>query len=231
MGKIKDDDLQTFDNIFFNIPEKHANYMDPLMRMLMESTYEAIIDAGYNPQELRGSRTGVYIALSNGPAEQYWLDNEEYSTGYALVGTARAMFANRLTFAFDFVGPSCVIDASCASSLCAVSQAFDDLRSNRCDAAFVAGLSLTLKPTTVLGFKHMGMLNEDGKCKSFDANGDGFVNSDACVTMFLQKGNQARRCYSTVLNIRMNTDGYKEEGILFLFLLFLKCVFVMHFEN
>lgn len=59
------------------------------------------------------------------------------------------------------------------------------------------------------------MLSDDGKCKAFDETGDGYVRSDGCVVIFMQKASQARRIYSTVLNIRTNTDGSKEQGITF----------------
>lgn len=57
------------------------------------------------------------------------------------------------------------------------------------------------------------MLSNDGKCKAFDESGDGYVRSDGCVVVFMQKTSQARRVYSTVLNVRTNTDGSKAEGI------------------
>lgn len=46
IGKIKDIDLEQFDQQFFSVHQKQAECMDPQMRMLLETTYEAIIDAG-----------------------------------------------------------------------------------------------------------------------------------------------------------------------------------------
>lgn len=77
IGKIKDEDLEQFDCQFFSVHQKQAECMDPQMRMLLESTYEAIVDAGFNPQELRGTRTGVYIGVSNSEVEQYWVRSME----------------------------------------------------------------------------------------------------------------------------------------------------------
>lgn len=76
IGKIKDVDLESFDQQFFSVHQKQAECMDPQMRMLLEATHEAIIDSGFNPQELRGSRTGVYIGVSNSEVEQYWCAGE-----------------------------------------------------------------------------------------------------------------------------------------------------------
>lgn len=167
IGKIKDDDLQNLDAQFFKLHQKQAECMDPQMRMLLECTYEAIIDAGINPQDIRGSRTGVYIGVSNSETEQYWCKDPDLVNGYGLTGCARAMFANRISFTFDFKGPSFAIDTACSSSLFAMAQAFEDMRTGRCDAAIVAGAGLILKPTMSLQFKHLNMLSPDGKCSCF----------------------------------------------------------------
>lgn len=215
IGKIKDEDLENFDSQFFSVHDKQAECMDPQMRMLLEATHEAIIDAGFNPQELRGSRTGVYIGVSNSETEQYWCADPDRVNGYGLTGCARAMFANRVSFTFDFKGPSYAADTACSSSLYALSQAFADLKAGHCDSAIVAGAGVILKPTMSLQFKRLGMLSAEGKCAAFDEAGAGYVRSDGCVVIFIQKANEARRIYSSILNVRTNTDGSKEQGITF----------------
>ncbi|XP_058815854.1 fatty acid synthase [Topomyia yanbarensis] len=215
IGKIKSEDLQNLDAEFFKIHQKQAECMDPQMRMLLECTYEAIIDAGINPQEIRGSRTGVYIGCSNSETEQHWCADPDLVNGYGLIGCARAMFANRLSYTFDFKGPSYAVDTACSSSLIAMSTAFADMKAGHCDAAIVAGCGLILKPTMSLQFKRLNMLGKEGTCKVFDESGNGYVRSDGCVVTFLQRASDSRRIYASVLNVRINTDGYKEQGITF----------------
>lgn len=215
IGKIKDEDLQNLDAEFFKIHQKQAECMDPQMRMLLECTYEAIIDAGINPQEIRGSRTGVYIGCSASETEQHWCADPDLVNGYGLIGCSRAMFANRLSYTFDFKGPSYAVDTACSSSLIAMSTAFADMKAGRCDAAIVAGCGLILKPTMSLQFKRLSMLGKDGMCKAFDEAGNGYVRSDGCVVTFMQRSSDSRRIYASVLNVRSNTDGYKEQGITF----------------
>lgn len=164
---------------------------------------------------MRGSRTGVYIGVSNSEVEQYWCADPDRVNGYGLTGCARAMFANRLSFTFDFKGPSYAADTACSSSLYALSQAFADMKAGHCDSAIVAGAGIILKPTMSLQFKRLGMLSAEGKCKAFDETGAGYVRSDGCVVTFLQKASDARRIYSSILNVRTNTDGSKEQGITF----------------
>uniref|UniRef100_A0A182QS29 Fatty acid synthase n=1 Tax=Anopheles farauti TaxID=69004 RepID=A0A182QS29_9DIPT len=213
IGKIKDQDLQSLDAEFFKIHQKQAECMDPQLRMLLECTHEAIIDAGINPQEIRGSRTGVYIGCSNSETEQHWCADPDLVNGYGLTGCARAMFANRISYTFDFKGPSYAVDTACSSSLFALSQAFADMKAGHCDAAIVAGCGLILKPTMSLQFKRLNMLSKDGMCKAFDESGNGYVRSDGCVVTFLQRASNSRRIYASVLNVRTNTDGFKEQGI------------------
>ncbi|XP_059618857.1 fatty acid synthase [Phlebotomus argentipes] len=213
LGKIKQEDLENFDQGFFGVHQKQAEGMDPVLRMLLECTHEAIMDSGTNPQDIRGSRTGVYIGVSAAETEEHWCGNPEMANGYGLTGCARAMFANRISFTFDLRGPSYAVDTACSSSLYAMSQAFADIRSGRCDAAIVAGAGIILKPTMSLQFKKLNMLSADGACRAFDASGAGYVRADGCVVTFLQKAKDSHRVYSTILNIRTNTDGAKEQGI------------------
>ncbi|XP_017298475.1 fatty acid synthase-like [Diaphorina citri] len=99
-GKIKD--IASFDAEFFGIHSKLANVMDPQLRMLLELTHESIMDGGFNPEELRGTRTGVYIGLMTTEANDFAEGNPEKLTGYETIGSTRAMLANRLSYAFNF---------------------------------------------------------------------------------------------------------------------------------
>lgn len=212
-GKLRE--LSKFDATFFGVHPKQSHAMDPQLRMLLELTYEAIIDAGLDPHTLRGTRTGVYIGCSASESDAAFSVNPESINGYGLTGCCRAMFSNRISFAFDFKGPSFSIDTACSSSLLAMEQAVEALRSNQCDAAVVGGVSLCLMPTSSLAFHKLGMLAPDGRCKTFDAAGDGYVRSEAASVIFLQKASGARRIYATVVHAKTNTDGAKPEGVTF----------------
>jgi fatty acid synthase, animal type len=163
MGKIKDEDLTSFDGQFFKLHQKASECLDPQLRCLLECTHEAIVDAGYNPQDLQGSRTGVYVGVSTSEVEQYWCSDPSLVNGYGLTGCARAMFPNRISFTFDFTGPSYAVDTACSSSLFALAQAYEDMKAGRCDSAIVSGCTIHLKPTMSLQFKRMNMLSPDGK--------------------------------------------------------------------
>uniref|UniRef100_A0A915KYV4 Ketosynthase family 3 (KS3) domain-containing protein n=1 Tax=Romanomermis culicivorax TaxID=13658 RepID=A0A915KYV4_ROMCU len=214
-GKLKD--LTKFDAAFFGVHPKQASNMDPQLRLLLEVTYEALIDAGINPQQIRGSNTGVFVGCSGSETNAALTKDPETVVGYSLTGCVRSMFANRVSYAFDFRGPSFAVDTACSSSLLALQLALDAIRQEQCDAAVVAGTGLTLAPTTALQFLRLGMLSPQGKCQSFDANGDGYVRAEGVVAIFLQRSASAKRCYATVVHAKSNTDGYKEQGKVFLY--------------
>ncbi|KAG8224696.1 hypothetical protein J437_LFUL006083 [Ladona fulva] len=210
-GKLRD--LSRFDATFFGVHAKQAHVMDPQLRMLLELTHEAIVDAGVNPSNVRGSRTGVFVGVSDSESDEFWTADPEQVNGYGLTGCCRAMFPNRISYTFDFTGPSYAIDTACSSSLFALQQALTAIRTGQCDAAIVGGVNLLLKPTCSLQFHRLGMLSPDGACKAFDVSGNGYVRSEAAVVLFLQRSSVCLRRYATVVNAKTNTDGSKVQGI------------------
>ncbi|KAL3200534.1 hypothetical protein MRX96_013181 [Rhipicephalus microplus] len=213
LGKIRD--LSRFDAQFFGVHPKQAHKMDPQLRLLLETSYEAIVDAGYDPATLRGRRIGVFVGASDSEMLEALNVDTEKIDGYALAGCCRAMFSNRISYSFDFHGPSFTVDTACSSTMTGLSQAMLALRSGQCEAAIVGGSMLTLKPAASLNFSRLGMLSPDGKCKVFDSEGNGYVRSETVGVFFIQRASEARRIYAKLINVKTNTDGYKTEGITF----------------
>uniref|UniRef100_A0A8R1DF59 Fatty acid synthase n=1 Tax=Caenorhabditis japonica TaxID=281687 RepID=A0A8R1DF59_CAEJA len=212
-GKLKE--LKKFDAGFFSVTPKQANYMDPQVRILLEASWEAMVDAGINPIDLRGSRTGVFVGCSASETSGALTQDPETVTGYTLTGCVRSMFSNRISYTFDLQGPSFSVDTACSSSLLALQLAIDSIRQGQCDAAIVAGAHLTLTPTAALQFLRLGMLTDKGSCRSFDDSGDGYCRTEGVAAIFIQRKAKAQRIYATVLHAKSNTDGYKEQGITF----------------
>ncbi|KAH0947889.1 hypothetical protein HN011_010567 [Eciton burchellii] len=212
-GKIKD--LSSFDASFFGIHAKQAHVMDPQVRLLLEVTYEALIDAGINPITVRKSRTGVFVALSVSESDEYWMQAKSSNdlTGYELLGSYKALAANRISFAFDFIGPSYTLDTASSSSMSTLHVARSAISNGECDAAIVAGLNLLLRPEYSVSLTKLGALAQNGKCKSFDVTADGYARAEAITAIYLQKAKNARRIYATVVHSKTNADGYKPEGI------------------
>uniref|UniRef100_A0A8C0FUG6 Fatty acid synthase n=1 Tax=Bubo bubo TaxID=30461 RepID=A0A8C0FUG6_BUBBB len=212
-GKLKE--IGKFDASFFGVHPKQAHTMDPQLRMLLEVSYEAILDGGVNPATLRGTDIGVWVGASGSEAGEAFSQDPEEISGYSMTGCQRAMFANRISYFFDFTGPSITIDTACSSSLVALENAYKAIRCGQCSGALVGGVNLLLKPNTSVQFMKLGMLSPDGACKAFDASGNGYCRSEAVVVVLLTKRSMAKRIYATIVNAGSNTDGFKDQGVTF----------------
>jgi len=145
-------DLDKFDATFFSFNHRAAQNMDPQQRVLQEHAYEAIMDAGMCPRELRGSRTGVFVGCCITDSDEYLLFNNSPKDGSGMLGTARSMLANRISFSMDFKGPSMQIDTACSSSGYALDMAFSAIRNGECEAAVVGGTNLIINETSSVQF-------------------------------------------------------------------------------
>lgn len=107
------------------------------------------------------------------------------------------------------------IDTACSSSLYALDQAFKAMQNGECDSALVATANLNLHPYVTLQFARLGVLSKEGKCKVFDVGGNGYVRSEACGVLFLQKSKDARRNYGRLIHSNTNCDGFTSQSIHF----------------
>ena len=141
--------IQKFDAMFFGISSAQASCLDPQLRVLLEVVYEAISDAGYTMEDLARSSTGVYVGGCFSDMHKALLKDVRTITGYENTGCSHSMFANRISFCFDFTGPSLTIDTACSSSLVAMDIAARDVMSGKVSRAIVAGVSIATDPGNV----------------------------------------------------------------------------------
>lgn len=141
-----DEDSRVFDHNFFNISPKEAESTDPQHRVLLETVYEGIESAGYSIQSLKGSATAVFVGQMT--ADYYDVLARDYDTipQYMSTGTSRCLTSNKISYFFDWNGPSVTIDTACSSSLVAVHQAVQELRHGQSTLAIAAGVNLILGP-------------------------------------------------------------------------------------
>ncbi len=214
-------DIETFDNMLFGINSKQAEKMDPQIRLSLENTFGCIIDSGIDPQILRGRSIGVYSGGCFSDSMQSQLSDPDRMDGREMVGNALSMIANRVSFFFDFKGPSCNFDTACSSSLVALDKAFTDLNDDIVEFAVVIGSSLCLNPGGNVGFAKYNMLSPNGKCSSFDSSADGYARSEGSIAILLKNPkvnipnllNENLNYYAKVLGTGVNSDGYTERGI------------------
>jgi len=203
--------VEDFDPQFFGIAPREAEHMDPQQRLLLEVAWEALEHAALAPERLAGSRTGVFIGISNFDYSRRLLQASSPANPYLGTGSALSIAANRLSYTLDLHGPSWAVDTACSSSLVAVHQACRSLRAGECELALVGGVNLILSPELTVAFTQAGMLAGDGRCKTFDAAADGYVRSEGCGVVVLKPLSQALADGDAVLAVirgsAVNQDG------------------------
>lgn len=205
------DRIDEFDAAFFGISPREAVRVDPQQRLLLEVAWEALEDGGQAPQRLAGSRTGVFTGVSTNDYQHLQLSRPELIDGYSGTGTASSIAANRLSYFFDFRGPSLAVDSACSSSLVAVHQACRSLRDGECELALAGGVNVMLTPAIGLNFSRAGVLAADGRCKAFDARADGWVRGEGAGMVVLKPLSRALadadRVYAVIRGSAVNQDG------------------------
>ncbi|XP_042904027.1 fatty acid synthase [Parasteatoda tepidariorum] len=203
--------LDKFDADYFCVPYEAVNAFDPATRKVIEISYEAIVDSGFDPTSLRGAKIGVYNATTNDDSQLLTLSDEKKLTGFSWL---RCLHANRVSYAFDFLGPSYSVDTACSSSAVAIWAAMKDLVENRVEAAVVNACQLDMNPNITLAYLKHGICSPTG-CNSmpFDANTDGMNRTEAVAAIFIQKAKHARRVYAKISSAKFVTSGYVPEGI------------------
>ncbi|GAB3958497.1 hypothetical protein GCM10029978_003550 [Actinoallomurus acanthiterrae] len=203
------DDIAGFDSRFFGITPDEADVMDPQQRLLLEVACEAFLHAGLAPPSLRGSRTGVFVGVS---APEYgYLTGTAPLRPWTATGAALSIIANRLSYLLDLRGPSMIVDTACSSSLVATHLAVRSLREGESDLAVAGGVNVLLSPLITKTFDLSGATAPDGRCKPFDASGDGMVRAEGCGVIILKRLSDARRDGDRVLALirssAVNSDG------------------------
>lgn len=185
--------IERFDAAFFGISPREALRMDPQQRILLETTWEALENTGIPPSHLAQHRVGTFLGMCNNDYAQLLARSGLSIDGFFGTGNSQSVAVNRIAYAFDFRGPSFAIDAACASSLVAVHQACNTLRTGECSVALAAGVNATLIPDATIALSHARMLSPGGRCRSFDADADGYVRGEGCGVVVLKRLKDAER--------------------------------------
>ena len=200
-----------FDPLLFGISPREAISIDPQQRMLLEVAWETLWDSGRAPESLAGSRTGVFVAISNSDYERLLFEDIDSIGPHACSGGYRSVASGRISFLLDLHGPSISMDTACSSSLSVVHGACQSLRSGECDLALAGGVTLHLLPGHYIGLAKLGMLAPGGRCRTFDASADGFVPSEGCGMVALKRLADALadgdRIYAVIRGSALNQDG------------------------
>ncbi|BCJ93990.1 hypothetical protein acsn021_15590 [Anaerocolumna cellulosilytica] len=204
------DDVDKFDASFFNISPMEAELMDPQQRLLLQSVWKAVEDAGYKASELSGRQIGVYMGVQFNDYQELLQESEELKP-QIVTGNAHALLANRISYFMNFNGPSEAIDTACSGSLIAIHNAVKSIQRGESEMAVAGGVSLMLSPRTFLSASKLGVLSVDNRCKTFDADANGYVRGEGIGVILLKPLKQAIRdgdnIYAVIRGSAQNHGG------------------------
>ena len=211
-GGFMDFPVDRFEPSFFHISPKEATAMDPQQRILLELSWEALEDAGINPETIRGGNVGVFIGVSSiDYADVSIHDNIDRVNSYSLTGSCQSALAGRISFILGLEGPCMSIDTACSSSLVAVDSACTYLRLRKTGMALAGGFNLMLNPDMQICLTKLQALSPDGLCRSFDAEANGYVRSEGGGLVVLKRLEDALAEGDRVLGVIrgsfVNQDG------------------------
>jgi polyketide synthase 13 len=211
-------DIKGFDAEFFALSKMEADNIDPQQRMALELTWEALEHARIPASILRGTDVGVYIGASNNDYQFLAVSDPTTAHPYAITGTASSIIANRVSYFYDFRGPSMAIDTACSSSLVAVHEGVKALRAGDVDVVLAGGVNAMITPLVTIGFDEVGgVLAPDGRIKSFSSDADGYARSEGGGMLVLKRVADARRDGDQIIAViagsAVNHDG-RSNGML-----------------
>jgi polyketide synthase PksN len=205
-------DVDTFDAMFFGISPREAVKMDPQQRMFMETVWKTIEDAGYRASYFSGSRMGLFVGVATEDYSDLTRESGNDIEAYSTMGLSHCILANRISYFFNWTGPSEPVNTACSSSLVAIHRAIQSIRDGECDTAIAGGVNVMVSPTLHISFSKGGMLSEDGHCKTFDKKADGYVRGEGVGAVLLKKLDQAIRdgdhIYAVIRGSAVNHGGH-----------------------
>lgn len=192
--------------------------MDPQQRKLLEVSWEALEDAGQLPHSLAGKNVGVFIGgfTLDYKIVQFADLSFKGLTAHTATGTMMTILSNRISYCFDFNGPSMSVDTACSSSLVSVHLACQSLASGESSVALAGGVLLHMTPQYTITESKGGFLSPEGLSRTYDADANGYVRSEGVGVVALKRLDDALRdgdpIHSVILASGVNQDG-RTKGI------------------
>ncbi|KID61511.1 Highly reducing polyketide synthase aurA [Metarhizium brunneum] len=180
------ENIRAFDASFFNIAANEATSLDPQQRLLLETVYESLEAAGLRMEALRGSSTGVFCGVMCADWEAV-VGLDKAVPEYAISGLARNNLANRISYFFDWNGPSMSIDTACSSSMVALHQGVCALQNGECATVAVIGTNLILSPNLYFAASNVKMLSPESRGYMWDHRANGYVRGEGIASLILKR--------------------------------------------
>jgi natural product biosynthesis luciferase-like monooxygenase protein len=208
-------DVDAFDALFFGISPREAQFMDPQERIFMETVWKTVEDAGYSRSRLEGRKVGVFVGVMYGQYQLHGVEQRLQGNPISL-SSSFATIANRVSYFFNWRGPSMALDTMCSSSLTSIHLACESIRRGECECAIAGGVNTSIHPEKDIILSQSFFTASHGRCKTFGAGGDGYVAGEGVGALLLKPLDQAiRDCdpihgviRGSALNHGGRTNGY-----------------------
>ncbi|PKM52638.1 MAG: hypothetical protein CVV02_00440 [Firmicutes bacterium HGW-Firmicutes-7] len=205
-------EVDKFDPLFFGISPREAELMDPQQRIFLETVWRTIEDAGYKSSDISGTKTGVFVGVGTSDYNDILKDCNIEIQAQTATGMAHCVLANRISYLLNLHGPSEPIDTACSSSLVAIHRAIEAIQYGNCSMAIAGGINVIASPALYISFSKAGMLCEDGSCKTFDKNANGYVRGEGAGAVLLKPLSKAiedgDHIYGVIKGSAVNHGGH-----------------------
>jgi acyl transferase domain-containing protein len=202
-------DIRGFAPEFFGVLPGQAHGLDPRQRLLLMSVYHTLEDAGYAPGSLKQKPVGVFVGIEEDEYFQTLQDLGLPPSGGD--GLAASMVANRISWFFDFRGPSEVVNTMCSGAAVALHRAVGSLRLGESSMALVGAANLMLRPEPFMQLIQTGQLSPDLSIHSFGRGAQGFLRADGVASVLLKRLSQAEAdgdpIYAVIRHTATNYNG------------------------
>ncbi|KAL4798426.1 hypothetical protein BDV19DRAFT_386313 [Aspergillus venezuelensis] len=207
-----EDDIALFDASFFSFSSDISSTMDPEVRLQLETSYEALENAGLPLHQVAGTKTGVFAGTSfRDNHDNHMRDPGTMNDAFFVTGNGAAMVANRVSHFYDLRGPSVMVDTGCSTSLTLLHLACQSLRMGECEQALVGGSALLINPEMFIAGTKLGIFSPQGKSFAFDHRADGYGRGDGIASIVLKPLSDALRdgdaIRAIIRNTAVNQDG------------------------
>lgn len=203
-------EIDEFDEKFFKITPFEADMMDPQQRKFLQHTWYAVEDAGIKMSSLSGTNTGVFVGAQFQDYQQL-LAGQDILNAQMGVGNELSIIANRVSYVYNFNGPSVVVNTACSSSLVAVKEAVQSVKEGECDVALAGGVSFIINPASMASADKMGILSKTGSCKTLDEAADGYAKGEGIGVIVLKPISKAladkNHIYAVIKSSVVNHGG------------------------
>ncbi|WP_326984028.1 beta-ketoacyl synthase N-terminal-like domain-containing protein [Chryseobacterium sp. MYb264] len=210
-----EEDIDAFDHRLFRFSPREAERTDPQQRLFLKVCWEALENAGYPPDSLRGSKTGVYAGVMLMEYMQQLASERKLTAQfepYDVSGNGFSFMSGRASYFFGFQGPGMTTDTACSSSLVSIDQACKGLWMGDCDMALAGGVNLLLSQESTALFSSLNILSPECRSKSFDAEANGTVRGEGCGIVILKKLSDAQKAGDHIHAV-IKASGVNQGGL------------------